>query len=134
PPCSSFNTNPTPALSENVRHWRNLEVGAYFQDDWKATRRLTLNLGIRYDLFTRHHEFNNLATTFFPGPGSNLLAGVINANNATNCPGTFTPTQVAQVSQLKGICGPGGFAPSPALGKGDHNNFGPRIGFAYDVF
>src|SRR5437588_2259611 len=134
PPCSSFSTTPSPSLSENVRHWRNLEVGAYFQDDWKATRRLTLNLGIRYDLFTRHHEFNNLATTFFPGPGSNLLAGVINANNATNCPGTFTPTQVAQVSQLKGICGPGGFAPSPALGKGDHNNFGPRIGFAYDVF
>ena len=28
----------------------------------------------------------------------------------------------------------GGFAPSSSLGAGDHNNFGPRFGFAYDVF
>ena len=134
PPCSSFNTNPSPALQENVRHWRNLEFGAYFQDDWKATKKLTLNLGLRYDLFTRHHELNNLATTFIPGPGDNLLSQVINANNSVNCPATFTSTQIAQVAQLKGICGPGGFAPAPSLGKGDHNNFGPRIGFAYDIF
>src|SRR5213075_3249731 len=33
-------------LQSNVRHWRNMEVGAYFQDDWKATSRLTLNLGL----------------------------------------------------------------------------------------
>jgi hypothetical protein len=134
PPCGSFNQNPIPQLQSNVRHWRNLEFGAYFQDDWKATRRLTLNLGIRYDLFTRHHELNNLATTFVPGSGPNLLAQVINANNSTNCPSTFSPSQIAQIAQLKGICGPGGFAPAPALGKGDHNNFGPRIGFAYDIF
>ena len=31
-------------LASNVRHWRNIELGAYFQDDWKATRRFTLNL------------------------------------------------------------------------------------------
>ena len=33
-------------LATNIRHWRNLELGAYFQDDWKATRRLTLNVGL----------------------------------------------------------------------------------------
>src|SRR3989441_5721306 len=134
PPCSSFNQNPVPALQSNVRHWRNLEFGAYFQDDWKVSRKLTLNLGIRYDLFTRHHELNDLATTFIPGPGSNLLDQVINANNPANCPASFTATQIAQLAHLKGVCGPGGFAPAPSLGKGDHNNFGPRVGFAYDVF
>ena len=35
---------------------------------------------------------------------------------------------------MAGVCGPGGFAPSKSLGKGDHNNLGPRVGFAYDVF
>ncbi len=44
-----------------------MEFGAYFQDDWKVTKRLTLNLGIRYDLFQRHHEEANVATTFILG-------------------------------------------------------------------
>ena len=134
PPCSSLNTNPTPALAANVRHWRNVELGGYFQDDWKATKRLTLNLGLRYDVFTRHNELNNLATTFIPGPGNNLLVQVESANSALNCPAGFTATQIAQLSQVAGVCGPGGFAPSKQLGKADHNDFGPRFGFAYDVF
>ena len=40
---------------------------------------------------------------------------------------------VDQLSVLAGTCGPGGFAPASSLGKGDHNNIGPRVGFAYDV-
>jgi outer membrane receptor protein involved in Fe transport len=132
PPCSSFNSTPQAQLESNVRHWRNLEVGAYFQDDWKVSKRLTLNLGIRYDLFTRHHELDNLATTFLPGPGTDILTQLINANNPANCPATApVPDPLAQ---LAGECGPGGFAPSKTLGKGDHNNFGPRFGFAWDVF
>jgi hypothetical protein len=55
---------------------------------------------------------------------------VVNANSPANC---LTPSQVA-LAQLAGVCGPGGFAPSKSLGKGDHNNLGPRVGFAYDVF
>src|SRR5205807_7551860 len=94
-----------------------------------VSKRLTLNLGIRYDLFTRHHELDGLATTFIPGSGSNILEGVINANNPANCP--ITPDPLAQ---MKGECGPGGFAPAKSLGKGDHNNFVPRFGFAWDVF
>src|SRR5439155_2450051 len=121
-------------LATNIRHSRNVEFGAVFQDDWKVTRKLTLNLGIRYDLFKRHNELNNLATTFVLGPGTKLIDQVINANNPANCPASFTATQIAQLAQLKGVCGPGGFAPAPSLGKGDHNNFGPRVGFAYDVF
>jgi len=135
PPCTSFNPSPQAQLESNVRHWRNLEVGAYFQDDWKATKRLTLNLGLRYDLFTRHNELDNLATTFIPGPGetsTDVLPGVINANNPANCPGG--PLVTDPLAQLKGECGPGGFAPAKVLGKPDHNNFGPRFGFAYDVF
>ena len=136
-------------LSTNIRHWRNIEFGAFFQDDWKATRKLTLNLGIRYDLFERHHENGNLATTFILGPGNNLIdnittgAGQIRDANApvgsANCAGgnVLGPDGVhtiQQMSVLAGICGPGGFAPTSSLGKGDHNNFGPRIGFAYDMF
>ena len=118
-------------LASNVRHWRNVEFGAYFQDDWKVSRRLTLNLGLRYDLFQRHNEENNLATTFILGPGNSLLdnittgAGQLRAANADCSDPKAT---------LAGVCGPGGFAKAGSLGKGDHNNFGPRLGFAWDIF
>jgi outer membrane receptor protein involved in Fe transport len=123
----------TPArLADNVRHFRNWEVGAYVQDDWKVTRRLTLNLGLRYDLYTRHTELDNLATTFLRGPGQNYVDKISTGegqikNASTPCPGNPLAT-------IAGICGPGGFAPAKTLGAGDHTDFGPRIGFAWDVF
>jgi outer membrane receptor protein involved in Fe transport len=43
-----------------VRQWR---WAAYFQDDWKVTPNLTLNLGIRYDLFGQPHEINAVSRT-----------------------------------------------------------------------
>ncbi|MGH9501908.1 MAG: carboxypeptidase regulatory-like domain-containing protein [Terriglobales bacterium] len=143
PPCasSSFNPNPNGNLESNVRHWRNLEMGAYFQDDWKVTKRLTLNLGMRYDLFTRHNELDNKATTFLLGPGSDLLTSLRNANVPAGTVGMIggttydcTSASASALAQLAGVCGPGGFAPSPSLGQGDHNDFGPRLGFAWDMF
>jgi outer membrane receptor protein involved in Fe transport len=143
PPCpaSSFNPAPSAQLFSNVRHWRNLEMGAFFQDDWKVSKRLTLNLGIRYDLYKRHTEEANAATTFIPGPGNNILSQIGLANVPAGTVGTINGTSFdctsdrsILLSQLAGICGPGGFAPAKTLGAGDHNNFGPRVGFAWDVF
>jgi outer membrane receptor protein involved in Fe transport len=142
-PISSYNPNPQAALSSNFRHWRNLEFGAFFQDDWKVTKRLTLNLGLRYDLYQRHHEEANLATTFILGPSTansfilgpstGLLNELYNANNPATCVANGGNLALAQII---GGCGPGstGFAPSSSLGQGDHNDFGPRVGFAWDVF
>jgi outer membrane receptor for ferrienterochelin and colicin len=142
-PVSSYNPSPTAQLDTNIRHWRNLEFGAYFQDDWKVTKRLTLNLGLRYDLYQRHHEEAGVATTFILGPSTpnsfilgasnGLLNELYNANNPSTCVANGGNLKLAQ---LVGGCGPGsgGFAPSNSLGQGDHNNFGPRVGFAWDVF
>jgi outer membrane receptor for ferrienterochelin and colicin len=143
-PVSSYNQNPQGQLSSNIRHWRNLEFGAYFQDDWKVSKRLTLNLGLRYDLYQRHHEEANVATTFILGgttPNANILGpsnGLLNELYNANNPATCIPANGGNplLAQLVGGCGPGsgGFAPSNSLGQGDHNNFGPRVGFAWDVF
>jgi hypothetical protein len=38
----------------------------YFQDDWKANSKLTLNLGIRYDLMTPVHDADNRLANFDP--------------------------------------------------------------------
>jgi outer membrane receptor protein involved in Fe transport len=130
----------TSHLETNNRHWRNWEHGIYFQDDWKIHPRLTLNLGIRYDLYQRHTEQNNLETTFLKGPGTNVIddittgAGWLRDSNIdAGLPGCDTALQVA-TAQLAGVCGPGGFAAADSLGAGDHNNWGPRVGFAWDIW
>ncbi|HET8922329.1 MAG TPA: TonB-dependent receptor [Candidatus Acidoferrum sp.] len=124
-------------LSDNFRHWRNLEVGAYFQDDWKVTKKLTLNFGLRWDLFTRHTEKSGKVTTFLPGPGCEFQSNgfcadaILNANAPIGSPGCSSPFQMSH-AVLAGVCGPGGFAIAKNLGAGNHKNFGPRAAFAYD--
>jgi hypothetical protein len=85
--------------SVKTRSW---ETGYFAQDDWKATRRLTLNLGLRYDLYTNPYELNNQFSNFDIASGTLKRAG-INGN-------------------------------SRSLVNTDKNNFGPRLGFAYDLF
>jgi hypothetical protein len=125
----------TAQLETNVRHWRNWEVGSYVQDDWKATRRLTLNLGIRWDLYTRHTEEDNLATTFILGSGNGIVQQLINANAPVGTPGCPLTGVEASRAVLAGGCSPtsGGFAPANRLGPNQYHDFGPRLGFAWDV-
>ncbi len=78
----------------------------FFQDDWRATTKLTLNLGLRYEYQPPPTERNNYIGTFNP-----------NVDPAT------TPA-VEQV-------GPG--APIHSLYTGNRTNFSPRFGLAWDV-
>jgi len=78
---------------------------AYVQDDWKVRDGLTLNLGLRYDL--QRGSFNE----DIPG-----LLSKIEDKLGRN--GTF-PVDPSVVAQ-------------PKSGRGDSNNFGPRVGFAWD--
>jgi len=139
-----FISNKSAQLADNFRHWRNLEIGAFVQDDWKVSRKLTLNIGLRYDLFSRHTEKLGKVTTFLPGPGCSVPANgycadaIFNANvpaattvGDPNFPGCNTAFQISH-AVLAGVCGPGGFAVANSLGAGNHKNFGPRAGFAYD--
>ncbi|RSL18693.1 TonB-dependent receptor-like protein [Edaphobacter aggregans] len=55
---------------------RNWETGYFVQDDWKVTRRLTLNLGVRYDLYTFPYELNNNQSNYDIASGTLKVAGV----------------------------------------------------------
>ncbi len=52
---------------------RNMHF-AYIQDDWRATNRLTLNLGIRYEYSTPNWEAHNTLSNFDPATNTMILA------------------------------------------------------------
>lgn len=127
-----FQTGGPSHLATNIRHFRNWTFGSYLQDDWKFSRRLTLNLGLRYDLYTRLTDANNLATTFVKGPGQSVIDDITTGAGQIRDASAPCPDNPRAV--LAGTCGPGGFAPAAALGAGNHLDFAPRLGFAWDLF
>ena len=62
---------------------RNFNLGVFAQDDWRATRRLTVNLGLRYEYESPMVVANNIYTHFDPNTGKLLAAG-INASSSLN--------------------------------------------------
>src|SRR3989454_1380645 len=98
-----------PAFSRSNRYH---EFALYGADQWKLTNRLTLNLGVRWEYFGIQHNKNpNLDSNLYFGAGASIFQQIRNSGVA------ITPD-----SSLGG------------LWKKDWNNFGPKLGFAYDIF
>jgi hypothetical protein len=55
---------------------RNSAIGAFIQDDWRVTSHLTVNMGLRWELFTPIYEVGNRMTNFNEITGQVELAGV----------------------------------------------------------
>lgn len=89
------------------------EGALYAQDSWKVTPRFTLNLGIRWEYFgTQHDKDPNLDSNFYPDFSEPTLPLAIAYGNVSTTP----------MSNIGG------------LWKKDWHNFGPRLGFAWDMF
>ena len=72
---------------------RNYNMGIFVQDDFRATSKLTLNLGIRYEFESPLTIATNVYSRFDPNTGNFLQAGV-NASrslNVTSPKGDFSP-------------------------------------------
>ncbi len=90
-------------------------IAAFFQDDWKVTRRLTLNYGLRWDLYIPRQEGHNNFASFdpsLPNPGAGGHLGAV----------AFLGS------------GPGRIGDKNSFADTYYKNFGPRIGFAYQLF
>ena len=56
-------------LGDPTRHLHNWSYAGFFQDDWRASRNLTVNFGLRYEYSTVVKEANNLMGAFDPNAG-----------------------------------------------------------------
>jgi hypothetical protein len=74
--------------ASSMFHTRSWENGFYGQDDYRVSNRLTLNLGLRYDLFTWPTELNNRMANFDVATGQIELAG---QNGVSDSAGLTTP-------------------------------------------
>ena len=100
----------------NVQYRRQV-YAFYTQDDVRVTSNLTLNLGLRYELFTTVKEASNNQGTF--DISSNTLY-IPNGNSAQLTPYLATQFNMSATA-------------TPGLVKPDTNNFAPRVGFAYSI-
>lgn len=131
--------------------WNAVSPDAYIQDNWRATHRLTLNLGLRWDGIPHTYEANgnqtnfypslynaNNAPTWVPGTGDGQICGgsPLPAGCAAASPGLGT-SSVASLQGYQFYLNGMGFSGKNGIPKGLANNswwnFGPRLGFAYDL-
>jgi Carboxypeptidase regulatory-like domain/TonB dependent receptor len=103
------------------RGWRATNADAYAQDDIQVTRRLTINLGVRYD---RQGDIGDSL-----GRSSNLNPNLLNPDP----PAAGTLQGVVVGSNFSGTLPPGvtRAANSAAINGDGQNRVGPRLGYAY---
>jgi hypothetical protein len=119
--------------------WKQYYAAPYIQDDWKVNRRLTLNLGLRWDFNGPQFEkWNRMNGPFDPAVSSPIAAQVVANVAAMKATGTVFPanlaTQYANLANLKGgltFSGVGGQGRSPFTMR--KKGFEPRVGFAYQL-
>ena len=125
--------------SRAAGHWDNQSWALYFQDNCRFTSRLTLNLGLRWDGIPHTYEENNNMSNFYPNRYDPANAAILNPGNQTisaSSPGlgpSPNPMLGGQQFYPNGIaiCNVGGI-PNGCVND-SWRNFGPRLGFAYDL-
>jgi Carboxypeptidase regulatory-like domain len=126
------------AAVQGTGHWNNVSIALYFQDNYRVSKRLTLNLGLRWDGIPHTYEANNQMSNFYPNLYNPMDAAILNPGNQTispNSPGlgtSPTPVLAGQPFYLNGVGICGINLPRGCV-NGAWLNFGPRLGFAYDL-
>jgi hypothetical protein len=117
-------------------HWINNTYSFYGMDNWHASTRLTLNLGLRYDGLPHVYNKENMTANFVPSLFSTANEQVPNASTGTlnpSGPGFSNPTNTPVPFYLNGIGRPGVNGFPRGMVQSDYFSWQPRVGFAYDL-
>ena len=116
-------------IQHNLGRWYR---GAYAEDDWKVSRKLTFNLGVRWDFFEPPAEHSDAQANFIPV-------------GAINVPGTGTARLLYPASQKSQTLNSAFVAQAAkddvsiiysgnrSLVNSQKTNFAPRIGMSYQA-
>lgn len=107
----------------DVHNW---EQGYFFQDDWKASSRLTLNLGLRYEVVTPFVDKHDIMLNFDPKFNNNTGRFIVASNKTFQ----YLDPIVAQTLPVV-TAAQSGLGIGRGLVRTDKNNFAPRVGGAF---
>ena len=111
--------------AEQSNYW-----GIFVHDDWRITRKLTLNLGVRWEYEGAPTERYNRSIRGFDYDTQNPIAAQAKANYARNPIGEIP---AGQFDVKGGLLFPGVGGQPRTMWDQDRNNFAPRVGLAFQL-
>lgn len=110
-----------------ARVWRSREHYFFFKDDWRVSRRLTINLGLRYEYYqVPHDKTGKTAATVGRQAG---LFGI----SGTDETAMFRPGATGGSLSRVELIGPKTNNPDALMFRPDRNNFAPAIGLSWSL-
>jgi hypothetical protein len=118
-------------LTENqkIRDFQQKELAFFFKDDWKVTKLLTLNLGLRFEYYGVPFYKSGLTVGLKGGPAAAYGISGRSWDEAFWKPSTTTRSDLTELI----FVGPNSPNPDQRPYARDFNNYGPAVGFAWQL-
>ena len=106
----------------------NWEQGYFFQDDWKVMPKLTLNLGLRYEMVSPWVDKHDILLNFDPSFAGNTGRFIVSSDKTLSYLDPRISATLPTVTAAQSGLGVG-----RGLVRTDKNNFAPRVGVAWGI-
>src|SRR5580692_3681554 len=111
------------SLTDNGKNY----YGGYFNDDWKINRKLTVNLGLRYDFFGLVYEHHGNQANFIPAGGPFGGPAYLLPGGKNSCTTGDLSQSFLTLLAMDGIACEATNAEGSGLGNSQKKNFAPRV-------